>query len=199
MDEIGQISDHIQAKAGYDADLIWGNGKDESLDDEICVTIIATGFSSSSIPEVLANKKVEKSYHTLVDAPASSNQTSVKTPKPPVPPVPPIQKTKQESFRFNTEGPASDFDSLYSNVKQNNALPYDESSEKFEFDTDFFTIDENDIDKIENVPAYKRRKIKMKQRNPMEEKKVSRYSLSSDENNDIFLSENNSYLHDNVD
>lgn len=47
MDEISDITDYIQEEAGESADIIWGYGKDESLGDEISVTLIATGFSST--------------------------------------------------------------------------------------------------------------------------------------------------------
>ncbi len=50
MDEIADITDYIQAEAGNSADVIWGHGYDETLGDSICVTVIATGFSSSPIP-----------------------------------------------------------------------------------------------------------------------------------------------------
>jgi cell division protein FtsZ len=195
MDEIGQITDYVQARAGYDADLIWGNGKDESMGEEICVTIIATGFSSSSIPEVLANKKVEKSYHTLVEAQAKATIVPPKVNKPVATPQPP---TRQETFRFDADRPKSDIDSLYSNVKRNDSKTFPEQEDKIDFETDFYSADDDDIDRIENIPAYKRRKINMRPQ-AGEEKKVSRFSLSADENNEIFLSENNSYLHDKVD
>eukprot|EP00828_Plagiopyla_frontata_P037219 TRINITY_DN48960_c0_g1_i1.p1 TRINITY_DN48960_c0_g1~~TRINITY_DN48960_c0_g1_i1.p1 ORF type:complete len:390 (+),score=31.32 TRINITY_DN48960_c0_g1_i1:94-1263(+) len=81
MDEIGDITDYIQDKAGHEADLIWGNGFDENLGEEISVTVIATGFSTSSIPEMVAAKQTEKTYHTLVDEPiqkAPSSRSSVK-------------------------------------------------------------------------------------------------------------------------
>jgi len=195
MDEIGQITDYVQARAGYDADLIWGNGKDESMGEEICVTIIATGFSSSSIPEVLANKKVEKSYHTLVEAQAKATIVPPKVNKPMATPQPP---TRQETFRFDADRPKSDIDSLYSNVKRNDSKTFPEQEDKIDFGADFFSADDDDIDRIENMPAYKRRKINMRPQ-AGEEKKVSRFSLSADENNEIFLSENNPYLHDKVD
>jgi cell division protein FtsZ len=67
MDEIGQITDYVQQKAGNDADLIWGNGIDESLGNKISVTVIATGFSMKSIPEMLMSKKPEKQQHFLDD------------------------------------------------------------------------------------------------------------------------------------
>jgi cell division protein FtsZ len=42
--EIGEIIETLQEKAGQEADIIWGNGYDESLGDKVCVTILATGF-----------------------------------------------------------------------------------------------------------------------------------------------------------
>ncbi len=44
LDEIGEITDFIQDAAGDDALIIWGNCTDESLGDNIRVTVIATGF-----------------------------------------------------------------------------------------------------------------------------------------------------------
>ena len=44
IDEIGEINDHIQAEAGYVANIIMGVGEDEALGESISVTIIATGF-----------------------------------------------------------------------------------------------------------------------------------------------------------
>ena len=46
MDEIGEITDHIQNAAGSSADVIWGYGKDESLGDKVRITVIATGFQT---------------------------------------------------------------------------------------------------------------------------------------------------------
>jgi cell division protein FtsZ len=46
MDEVSIITDYIQDKAGLSADLIWGNCIDESLEDKLSVTIIATGFQT---------------------------------------------------------------------------------------------------------------------------------------------------------
>ncbi len=44
MDEVTEITDYIQNRTKSSAEVIWGNGFDESLDDKISVTIIATGF-----------------------------------------------------------------------------------------------------------------------------------------------------------
>ena len=47
MDEISDITDYIQHAAGSTADVIWGHGLDESLEEKLSVTIIATGFKSA--------------------------------------------------------------------------------------------------------------------------------------------------------
>lgn len=44
MSEIGEIIDYLQEEAGQDATIIWGNGTDLKLGNQISVTIIATGF-----------------------------------------------------------------------------------------------------------------------------------------------------------
>lgn len=49
MDEITEITEYVQQECGgdLDADVIWGNGKDEALGDKIGITIIATGFEEN--------------------------------------------------------------------------------------------------------------------------------------------------------
>ena len=42
IDEIGEINDYIQTEAGNNANIIMGVGEDESLDESIAVTVIAT-------------------------------------------------------------------------------------------------------------------------------------------------------------
>lgn len=59
MDEIGEISDYVQDIAGNGADIILGTGNDESLDQHILVTVIATGFHENTISELVAHKDSE--------------------------------------------------------------------------------------------------------------------------------------------
>ena len=51
MDEVTEITDYIQEKAGSTAEIIWGNGTDDTLGNKISVTLIATGFFTQNIPE----------------------------------------------------------------------------------------------------------------------------------------------------
>jgi cell division protein FtsZ len=61
--EIGEIIEVLQEKAGKDADIIWGNGYDESLEEEISVTILATGFVTN--PNQLLQPKKEPEKYNL--------------------------------------------------------------------------------------------------------------------------------------
>ena len=49
MDEISEITEHIQEAAGSSADVIWGYCKDDSLGEKVRITIIATGFPTHPI------------------------------------------------------------------------------------------------------------------------------------------------------
>lgn len=47
MDEIAEITDYIQEEAGMEADVIWGYGCDETLGENVRVTVVATGFKTA--------------------------------------------------------------------------------------------------------------------------------------------------------
>ncbi|MBR4505797.1 MAG: cell division protein FtsZ [Bacteroidales bacterium] len=49
MAELGEITDYLTAKTKGSADIIWGAGADDSLDDELKVTLIATGFEKKAV------------------------------------------------------------------------------------------------------------------------------------------------------
>ena len=49
MDEITLITDYVKELVGRDVDVIWGAGKDESLNEELHVAVIATGFNNSPV------------------------------------------------------------------------------------------------------------------------------------------------------
>ncbi|WP_272151169.1 cell division protein FtsZ [Tenacibaculum aiptasiae] len=66
LDEIGEINDYIQTEAGYDANIIMGIGEDETLEDGIAVTIVATGFTADQ-QGTITNTEVKKIVHTLED------------------------------------------------------------------------------------------------------------------------------------
>ncbi|MBK7856578.1 MAG: cell division protein FtsZ [Bacteroidetes bacterium] len=70
MDEMGEITDYIQEKAGQTAEVIMGVGIDETLDDRIGVTLIATGFKSKQQLYDDNAKKPEKIVYDLNATPS---------------------------------------------------------------------------------------------------------------------------------
>ncbi len=66
IDEIGEISDHIQNEAGHSANIIMGVGEEESLEGSIAITVIATGFNVEQQNEIV-NTETKKIIHTLED------------------------------------------------------------------------------------------------------------------------------------
>lgn len=87
MDEITEITDHIQEKAGMSAEVIWGYGADETLDEDLCITVIATGFKANEIDAGLPVQAPKTVKHNLsevqgkeitapVNSPTASTQQS---------------------------------------------------------------------------------------------------------------------------
>lgn len=66
IDEIGEISDHIQNEAGHSANIIMGVGEEENLEGSISITVIATGFNAEQQNEIV-NTESKKIIHTLED------------------------------------------------------------------------------------------------------------------------------------
>jgi len=76
IDEIGEINDHIQNEAGHGANIIMGVGEDESLEESISVTIIATGFDIDQQNEI-SNTETKRVIHALEDEKADDNPRKV--------------------------------------------------------------------------------------------------------------------------
>ncbi|WP_299361356.1 cell division protein FtsZ [Winogradskyella sp.] len=79
IDEIGEINDHIQNEAGHGANIIMGVGEDESLQEAIAVTIIATGFNIDQQNEI-SNTETKKVIHALEEDPIEEVSTQEKEP-----------------------------------------------------------------------------------------------------------------------
>lgn len=88
MDEVTVITDYIQTACGQSAEIIWGNGTDESLGNKVAVTVIATGFDAKKAqgPEKTIVGSLfshERDYQSQSNAPKSEiPQTEVKNEAP---------------------------------------------------------------------------------------------------------------------
>jgi cell division protein FtsZ len=220
MDEIGQVTDFIQGCAGDNADIIWGNGIDESLGEAISVTIIATGFCTNSIPELYIRKrqldKVRLDDENLLLRPSEEQSTSEFEVKDK--PHKPQSKKRSESniitqreIEFDLTQPFESgklSDDLHSK-DINRSIEIKKAAERVKnlkktyeklHELSLNSQQLNDtIDEIENKPAFERRNFELDKSAPSKEKKISRYSLTDDEKNSVRLSDNNRYLHENID
>lgn len=98
MDELGEVTDFIQDAAGQTAEIIKGYGIDETLGDNVKVTIIATGFNGKvDVPVENVVKKTEKKIHILTaDEPKATVAKPTAT-------TPAIVKDKETSALKATE------------------------------------------------------------------------------------------------
>jgi cell division protein FtsZ len=203
MDEIEQIKDYVQEIAGSEADLIWGNSIDESLGAKLNITIIATGFGTNSIPDVytkqrhldkipLSDDQIKSNVDNTLFEVYDKSDPDIKEDKS-------IVTQRIIEFDINEEEKLRDAASKFHKpVDTNKASSRVKNIKKMQQELKelrFRKPENNDyIEQLEDEPAYKRRKVKLKNIKHSDELKISRYSLSDDE-----LKKDNSYLHDNVD
>jgi len=128
MDEVTEVTDYIQNKTQATAEVIWGNGYDETLDDNISITIIATGFDAEhKKPDPL--KPIDVTVHNLYgDAPGPSVEKRIFAPEPEIPflmdkeedtkkgaivPETPVALTEQEMEQEVAAQPEPEFSTDY--------------------------------------------------------------------------------------
>lgn len=208
MDEIGQIIDYVKDCSGINADLIWGNGTDPSLGQDVSVTVIATGFNANNIPELYIRKreidripleftdkeplKPEDSIFVLKDAPSKK---------------PEVNSPSQRTIEFDLQTLDDDLFRDISRVRR----PVDTRRAGDRVNTIKRTQEElkelkqgnrqsdHEIEELENTPAFKRKHIQINPEKYSDETKISRYSLADDENAQVKLSKENPFLHGAVD
>ena len=76
IDEISSINEFIQKEAGNNTNIIMGIGEDETLDNSISVTIIATGFALDMQQEIV-HADPQKIIHSLDDDQKVTHELSI--------------------------------------------------------------------------------------------------------------------------
>ncbi|MEK9613233.1 MAG: cell division protein FtsZ [Flavobacteriaceae bacterium] len=114
IDEIGEINDFIQTEAGNHTNIIMGVGEDESLGNEVSVTVIATGFGKEQQSEI-SNTEIRKIIHTLEDDQKMEHDLSD-----PQPETPSNDSQYETISDRNVKSADSDFESSFE--KQNEPL-----------------------------------------------------------------------------
>jgi cell division protein FtsZ len=216
MDELGEITDFMYDAASEEALIIRGLSKDENLGEEISVTVIATGFESNSIFQPYKPKSPEKVE--LLNSPSSipgrnalerSNDTSKVHEKGRKSVIAEFDEESQGILEFGYEK-GGDFNEIMSMRQNVNDDPSHEKQEatlrKVKHMQNILkkeglsnkTMKEN-IDTFEDVPAYVRRNLSLGTNGTASDRKASTFTLTSGDNNQPIISENNVYLNDNVD
>jgi len=214
MDELGELTDYIYEVVSEDALIIRGLSSDESLGSELSVTIVATGFEANNAfdgykPEArkevvslnngsqpaLTGKSADSTGEYVVRQTKGSNLSS---------------EHHSESFDqglFDFE-PDSDIEISPAPPRANPhaADKHDGTLRKLKHLQNMMkneglstqTMKDN-IEDFEGVPAYVRKNIALHSANKAAGSKVSKYTLSLDDDNQPIIRENNAYLNDNVD
>lgn len=210
IDEIGIISDYIQSEAGNNANIIMGIGEDENIEENISVTIIATGFPTE-VQRNISNKE-KKVLHSLEDDLKKSND-NIKL---------------KDNNNLNEEPDFDNYNKKINNIKYSIDINNKEELNKLE-DNDNYLNNEKEninifsafnspisnffdkkikeknkenfkifshkfknIEESERIPAYKRRGIELDNTtiNNIQDKKYS------NKKNDSKFSEENSFIND---
>ena len=158
MEELSQIHEFME-EVGENVQVIWGQTFDDSLGENVKITLIATGFKVENIPgmtEKIAKsqpkknepKEVVETYETL----DGEVEYVVKTTEP---------ETPQELTEEEKEKEIKDaMENLYKTTVQQQPVASPKKEE-----TPPLVIELNDLDdeqtltEIENIPAWKRRKM----------------------------------------
>ncbi len=215
MDELGEITDYMYETASDDALIIRGLSQDPNLGENISVTVIATGFPSNSILTPYKKPKPRKVELLTEENPVPAHVIPDKGDDS----FSVHQKSSKLVISDLDEEPQGKLDFDLDNIGQVTELRGRKQQEDLEEREDpnttlqkvkhmqnFFKkeglsnkIIKENIEAFEDVPAYVRRNMSLGPNEKDNDSKVSKFTLSSGEDNEPVLRENNAYLNDNVD
>jgi cell division protein FtsZ len=217
LDETNTIVEHIQEAAGDNADIIFGTVYDESMGDTISVTVIATGFDKdkrsfgkdTTVRSVLDTSNKEQptppAYESRPKREASYEDFSISSSptftfdleeqrREPEPPKMPenVMRPREEQPR-QEERPIEQV--------QRPMTPQESLEERMRKlkSTDYNYHHTDSLKKLEDVPAYLRKKVDMEAHNYEQPRTMSKMSLEEVDTDRFIISDNNPFLHDNVD
>ncbi|MFT5723332.1 MAG: cell division protein FtsZ [Bacteroidia bacterium] len=187
MDEYAEINEFFQEQAGMDANLKCGLCYDETLGSKISVTIIATGFHKNENTFLGVEEIAEEEDHILESTIYTPEATDEASGKP----------KKQTSIFDFIEG-SSDEEEDEIRLANTKVEEMKERIVKLK-ELSKTANSQEGMEELENVPAYKRRGIKLSQTLHSSETDISRTSLVDEPESKPEIKTNNSFLHDNVD
>ncbi|MCP9235557.1 cell division protein FtsZ [Lewinella sp. JB7] len=216
MDEIFEITEFVQEEAGYGTDLIWGNCFDESLGEHISVTVIATGFGNRKA----ANRNVapeREVVHLDEDKREKQRRASLEEITGEEDPVgygksnsrtvefedmeeakARLRARRRDSGSFTQSFMQEEEDARREAQRREMELRDRERREALRQRSELPKLSNPKVvNELESQPAYLRRNISLDNVKPSDQNEMSRWSINDDE--EMPLRRNNSFLHDNVD
>lgn len=216
LDETTTVVEYIQEAAGDNADIIFGTVYDDDLGDNLSVTVIATGFDkdkrsfkTEELPRTVLNTEtnttapVTQPDNALEDFSISSDadfeleldtapvEDPARSGEPKAEELPPVHQPNL--FETRPVTPAEE-----KQVPTRDQQLAERIAKLKSSDYDYHNPDK--LKDLEDVPAYMRKKVDPEARSHREEQqKLSHLSLEDVDEDRFTLSDNNSFLHDNVD
>jgi cell division protein FtsZ len=176
MDEYWLINEYFQKQAGMDANLKCGLNHLPELGQKISITVIATGFNKSE-------NEIRRPELTIEAANDEQESES----------IPEIEKRQISIFDQLAE------EAVISAPKQK--VQTEDAVERLRKIRDLKqrSMDQEHMEEIEHVPAYKRKGVFLEEVPHSSETGLSRYALVDEPEKKPELRSGNSFLHDNVD
>lgn len=195
MDEVGEITEYIQQEAGFETDLIWGTCVDDGLNDQISVTLIATGFGSGYKERITSNPaskvNLDQDESIINEIEESSNAR--------------IFDFEEDLEKATTKSVSNSLFDMGFNSFNQFKRKEDQVTTSINIRNPGFNnqrpslSDQKNLAEAENIPAYERRNVRLDSINHSSELSSSRVKMVMDEDNRPEIREDNSFLHDNVD
>jgi len=218
MDEMSDIINYVQDEAGKTANVIFGTGNDETLDEKISVTLIATGFDNKeqNLERVVNQLEPTKANESKVSPEMVKNFDDKFVNSPPVQieskvlPMPKADPDENLLLRDKVAGnPYLDgitLKQIPENQLQQDSMNDDEdnlrrSKERLDNLKSLGSKLRSpaSISDMESLPAFRRKGIKLEAINHSSETTLSRLVVSETEDKKMEIRPGNTYLHDSVD
>jgi len=215
MDELEYITNYIQKSTGGNADLKHGHCYDESVEDNLIVTLIATGFDANN-RKSLPGEINQTVTINLEDKMVNTHITEILPPEITHVPAPPVEiivdSIEHPDFRQATEVKLEEVTTYHTDII--NDMDTTLSQEEFNEVKDgkkrqnrlkgLSTYKGHTLTlpaEMENEPAYIRKNINLDEDISVNETQVSRLSLSpsADNPDKAVLRNKNGYIFDGVD
>ena len=206
MDEVFEITEYVQAEAGFGTDLIWGNCFDESLGEKLSVTIIATGFEQNMLKnDKIDNQKImvgiDEDMGIAIKGSADDDDFEITNERSmDFEPVVKAPEPVAEKPRHTYNEPYVRPDETEKREEIRRTLREKEASRKTEDTVPAMNINPSRMQNSEwiaemtKVPAFARRKVQLDDVTPSSEMKMSRLTVTDDEGDDMI--KGNTYLYD---